>query len=179
MSALPKSVSHVCFVEEKTNCGKSSCRVCGGKGGRFEHGPYWYAYFTRADGSTGKVYVGRDRDTWAGLYRVDLKTGDIAGKAKAAPAPAPEPKTTPKTVTPRKKAGAIPSAWARIFTRAGANPKLACEILGVTPGTKLAEADVKRAYRAGMVANHPDTGGNEEKAKAIIAAFKFLEPFLT
>jgi len=30
-----------------------------------------------------------------------------------------------------------------------------------------------------MVANHPDTGGNEEKAKAIIAAFKFLEPFLT
>ena len=177
MSALPKSVSHVCFVEEKTNCGKGSCNVCGGKGGKFAHGPYWYAYFTRKDGTTGKVYVGRDRDTWAGLYTVDLKTGDVTGKAKTAPAPKPIP--SPKTVTPRKKAGSIPSAWARIFTRAGANPKLACEILGVTPGTKLAKADVKRAYRAGMVANHPDTGGNEEKAKAIIAAFKFLEPFLT
>jgi hypothetical protein len=46
-------------------------------------------------------------------------------------------------------------------------------------GAKLAKADVKRAYRAGIIANHPDKGGNEEKAKAIIAAFKFLEPFLT
>ena len=54
--------------------------------------------------------------------------------------------------------GTIPTARARIFTRAGANPKLACEILGVTPGTKLAKLDVKRAYRAGMVANHPDKG---------------------
>ena len=85
----------------------------------------------------------------------------------------------PKTVTPRKARGAIPTAWARIFTRAGANPKLACEILGVKPGAKLAKADVKRAYRAGIIANHPDKGGSEEKAKAIIAAFKFLEPFLT
>ena len=177
MSALPKSVHHVSFVEEKTNCGKPSCRVCGGKGGRFEHGPYWYAYFTRTDGSTGKVYVGRDRSTWGALNRVDLNTGDVAGKPKAAPAPKPIP--TPKTVTPRKARGAIPTAWARIFTRAGANPKLACEILGVKPGAKLAKADVKKAYRAGIIANHPDKGGSEEKAKAIIAAFKFLEPFLT
>jgi hypothetical protein len=66
-----------------------------------------------------------------------------------------------------------------IFACAGANPKLACEILGVTPGTKLAKATVKMAYRAGMIAKHPDKGGNEEKAKAIIAAFKFLEPFFT
>ena len=175
MSALPKSVSHVSFVEEKTNCGKSSCRVCGGKGGRFEHGPYWYAYFTRADGSTGKVYVGRDRSTWGALNRVDLNTGDVA----RIPNPAPKPIPTPKTVQAPKKRGAIPSAWARIFTRAGANPKLACEILGVKPAAKLAKADVKKAYRAGIVANHPDKGGNEEKAKAIIAAFKFLEPFLT
>jgi curved DNA-binding protein CbpA len=49
----------------------------------------------------------------------------------------------------------------------------------VQPGAKLAKADIKRAYRAGIVANHPDRGGNEEKAKAIIASFKFLEPFLT
>jgi len=175
MSTLPKSVSHVSFVEEKTNCGKPSCRVCGGKGGRFEHGPYWYAYFTRADGSTGKVYVGRDRSAWGALHRVDLNTGDVARMPNAAP----NPVSTPKTVKAPTKRGAIPSAWARIFTRAGANPKLACEILGVKPCAKLAKADVKRAYRAGMVANHPDMGGSEEKAKAIIAAFKFLEPFLT
>jgi hypothetical protein len=88
-------------------------------------------------------------------------------------------RVAPASVSPRKARGAIPTAWARIFTRAGANPKLACEILGVQPGAKLAKADVKKAYRAGIVANHPDKGGNEEKAKAIIAAFKFLEPFLT
>jgi len=51
--------------------------------------------------------------------------------------------------------------------------------MSVKPGAKLAKADVKKAYRAGIVANHPDKGGSEEKAKAIIAAFKFLEPFLT
>jgi len=41
------------------------------------------------------------------------------------------------------------------------------------------KADVKKAYRPGMIDNHPDEGGSEEKAKAIIAAFKFLESFLT
>ncbi len=44
-----------------------------------------------------------------------------------------------------------------LYARAGANPKLACEILGVKPGAKLAKADVKRAYRVGIVANHPDS----------------------
>ena len=66
--------------------------------------------------------------------------------------------------------GAIRQARTRILAR---------EISGVKPGARLAKADVKRAYRAGMVANHPDMGGSEEKAKAVIAAFKFLEPFLT
>ena len=51
--------------------------------------------------------------------------------------------------------------------------------MAVKPAAKLAKADAKKAYRAGIVASHPDKGGGEEKAKAIIAAFKFLEPFLT
>ena len=105
MSALPKSVSHVSFVEEKTNCGKPSCRVCGGKGGRFEHGPYWYAYFTRADGTTGKVYVGRDRSAWGILHRVDLNTGDVARMPNAAP----NPVSTPKTVKAPTKRDSLAS----------------------------------------------------------------------
>jgi hypothetical protein len=37
----------------------------------------------------------------------------------------------------------------------------------------------RRGYYSEPIGNHSDMGGNEEKARAIIAAFKFLEPFLT
>lgn len=181
---LPKTVKHVSFVPEKTNCGKGSCGTCGGT--RFAHGPYWYAYFHRPTGKMAKMYVGKDKDGWALAHGIDPATGNVLSatpktspaKAKAKVAPTRTPKTTtPATAAPKKSR--IPAAWAKIFTRGGCNPKLACAILGVSPKPPLSKALVKTTYKAAIFNAHPDRGGDPDRAKAIIAAFKYIEPFLT
>ena len=56
-----------------------------------------------------------------------------------------------------------------------------CAVLGV-PASATTE-DIKRAYRARLLATHPDRGGRREEAEAVIAAFRRLQhkrpnPFL-
>ena len=48
-----------------------------------------------------------------------------------------------------------------------------CAVLGV-PASATAE-DIKRAYRARLLATHPDRGGNREDAEAVIDAFRQLQ----
>jgi hypothetical protein len=47
-----------------------------------------------------------------------------------------------------------------------------CAVLGVS-ASATAE-DIKRAYRARLLATHPDRGGKREDAEAVIAAFRHL-----
>ena len=58
MAQPPKTARHFTFAHEKIACGKTSCRTCGGSS--FEHGPYWYGYYSHPNGSTGKVYIGKN-----------------------------------------------------------------------------------------------------------------------
>ena len=48
-----------------------------------------------------------------------------------------------------------------------------CAVLGV-PASATAE-DIKRAYRARLLATHPHRGGKREEAEAVIAAFRQLQ----
>ncbi len=48
-----------------------------------------------------------------------------------------------------------------------------CAVLGVR-ASATAE-DIKRAYRARLLATHPDRGGRREEAEAVIAAFRQLQ----
>ena len=48
-----------------------------------------------------------------------------------------------------------------------------CAVLGV-PASATAE-DIKRAYRARLLATHPDRGGRREEAEAVISAFRQLQ----
>lgn len=48
-----------------------------------------------------------------------------------------------------------------------------CAVLGV-PASATAE-DIKRAYRARLLATHPDRGGRREDAEAVIVAFQQLQ----
>ena len=48
-----------------------------------------------------------------------------------------------------------------------------CAVLGV-PASATAE-DIKRAYRARLLATHPDRGGKREEAEAVIVAFRRLQ----
>ena len=48
-----------------------------------------------------------------------------------------------------------------------------CAVLGV-PTSATAE-DIKRAYRARLLATHPDRGGKREEAEAVIVAFRQLQ----
>jgi hypothetical protein len=57
----------------KIACGKSSCRTCGGSS--FEHGPYWYGYYSHPNGSTGKVYIGKNLSEWCRQWGIDRATG--------------------------------------------------------------------------------------------------------
>jgi copper oxidase (laccase) domain-containing protein len=45
------------FVSQLINCGKHSCKTCGGK--TYRHGPYWYAY-RREAGRLKSHYIGRE-----------------------------------------------------------------------------------------------------------------------
>jgi hypothetical protein len=51
-----RRVAGWCYVLQLVNCGKGSCKVCGGW--RYAHGPYWYGY-RRVDGRMRSIYVGR------------------------------------------------------------------------------------------------------------------------
>ena len=53
MTAIPKGAT---FRQQLVNCGKSKCRVC--RGGRYRHGPYWYAFWMRKGRSSSR-YVGK------------------------------------------------------------------------------------------------------------------------
>ena len=48
-----------------------------------------------------------------------------------------------------------------------------CAVLGVS-ASATAE-DIKRAYRARLLATHPDRGGRREEAEAVIDAFRRLQ----
>ncbi len=54
-----------------------------------------------------------------------------------------------------------------------ATPKLACEILGLTPKPPIPAAEVQAAYRAAIVRAHPDKGGTNEQAAIIDGAYAF------
>jgi hypothetical protein len=56
-----------------------------------------------------------------------------------------------------------------------------CAVLGIRPSATA--EDIKRAYRARLLATHPDRGGKREDAEAVIGAFRQLQrkrpnPFL-
>ena len=48
-----------------------------------------------------------------------------------------------------------------------------CAVLGVQPSATA--EDIKRAYRARLLATHPDRGGRREDAEAVITAFRQLQ----
>jgi hypothetical protein len=169
MAQPPKTAHHFTFAHEKIACGKSSCSTCGGSG--LKHGPYWYGYYSHPNGSTGKVYIGKNLSEWCRQWGIDRATGNSAIATRP-----------PKTVTPPKpnkqgKKPSFPAAWAAILKRNTATPKLACEILGLKPKPPLPAAEVKAAYRAIIVRAHPDKGGSNEHAAIINAAYAFLKPF--
>ena len=45
------------YVLQLVNCGKHSCKVCGGK--TYAHGPYWYGH-RRIHGKMTSKYIGRE-----------------------------------------------------------------------------------------------------------------------
>jgi hypothetical protein len=53
MAGFPRDAT---FIRQHINCGKRRCGTCGGR--RYEHGPYWYAYWWE-DGRTRSAYVGK------------------------------------------------------------------------------------------------------------------------
>jgi len=100
---------------------------------------------------------------------VDPKIGDVI----AAPARKPIPRshmTQPK---------GMPQEWERIITRAGATPILGLLHLRCGSQATAQQGDREGCLPEAMVTHHPDKGGHEECAKAVIAGLKFLEPLLT
>ena len=166
MAQPPKTAYHFTFSHEKIACGKAGCRTCGGT--NLEHGPYWYGYFGKPNGTTGKVYIGKNLSAWCRQCGIDRATGDSTLVTRP-----------PKKMAPAKakKKPSFPATWGAILKRNTATPKLACEILGVTPKPPISARDVKVAYRAAISRAHPDKGGDNEHAVLINAAYEFLKRF--
>lgn len=170
MARPPKNVKTASFVREKIACGKGSCGTC--KGTKLAHGPYWYAYWTRKDGSTGKTYVGRDLAGWQQQYGVSAHLK----KQPRKPAPkTAKPPTAPKAKTKAKKPAPpkINPDWLKMTSRA-ATPLLAARILGVKPG--ITRNILTLAFKDRIKTAHPDRGGNTIEAAAVNAAYAMLKP---
>lgn len=139
---------HITFRREWVRCGRKSCKVCAGVKAQ-GHGPYWYAYAT-VRGKFGKCYVGKNRAAW-----------ERAREGARSPS-----NTQAQEGTPDQRA----------MLEKGATPKLAGRILGVTPGATLAE--VKAAFRKAISVAHPDKGGSNIAASAVVAAHAMLRKLL-
>jgi len=155
MANPPNGVTEFSFCLEAIACGKPTCRTC--EGTRFTHGPYWYAYFTKPDGRTGKVYVGKDRDGWC-------RTHGVGSRGSTAPLPAPAPKTA-------KATGADVDCERMLKLP---TPLLAAKLLGVKPG--ISRAALTASFRDAIRKAHPDKGGSHLRAAALNAAFAMLRP---
>jgi len=187
MSTPPKHATTGTLELEFTACGKGSCSRCGGT--RYKHGPYWYFYFQKPNGKTGKSYVGRDPLTWLtmhGATATNTKNPDViaalAGHqqptpAKAAPKTPKPAKAAPKTPKPAraapKKQPPLAKDHAEIL-KGSATPKCAARILGLQPGATA--RDLSKAYRAAMLIHHPDKGGTAGAAAAVNRAHEILKP---
>jgi hypothetical protein len=55
--ADPLHVGGVTYQQRMVRCGRDVCKKCAG--GRFGHGPYWYAFW-RSGQRTRSKYVGRE-----------------------------------------------------------------------------------------------------------------------
>jgi hypothetical protein len=166
MATPPKSARHFSYAEELVNCGNRYCRSCGGKrGGRFIHGPYWYAYYTKTNGDTGKVYIGRDLAAWKAKHEPKTQKQK---PPKTAPATKVKPKPKPKTTPPPKTR----PEWERMLK--DGTPVLAAKLLGVRPG--ITRGALTTSYRTAIKAAHPDKGGNAIHAAALNAAYAMLKP---
>lgn len=137
--------ARITFRREFVRCGRKGCKVCGQKNSK-GHGPYWYAYAT-VKGKFGKCYVGKSRAAWERAREGAPFVGNLAIQAG--------------------------TADQRAMLARGATPKLAARILGVTPGANGTE--VKAAFRRAIAVAHPDKGGNNTAAAAVLAAYNLIK----
>jgi hypothetical protein len=55
----PVHVGGVVYQQRMVRCGSDACRKC--VGGRYAHGPYWYAFWgEKGTGRTRTKYIGRE-----------------------------------------------------------------------------------------------------------------------
>jgi curved DNA-binding protein CbpA len=167
MARPPKTAKHFTYAEELVNCGNNYCRSCGGKrGGKFIHGPYWYAYYTKKNGETGKVYIGRDLKGWKAQHEPDTQKPPKTH-------PAARTTTTNRTKPKAKRPPKTQPEWERML-KPEATPMLAAKLLGVKHG--VTRAALTTTYRSAIKAAHPDKGGHPIHAAALNAAYAILKP---
>lgn len=184
MSTPPKHATRGTLELEFTACGKARCGRCGGT--RYKHGPYWYFYFQKPDGKTGKSYVGRDPLGWLNMHgtkATNTKNPNVIGALSGHQTTKPtRPATTPKQAKPTKakpakqtpkKPTTLAKDHAEIL-KSSATPKCAARILGLKPGATA--RDLSKAYRSAIRTHHPDKGGAAEAAAAVNRAHEILKP---
>lgn len=169
-AALPDNAT---FRYERVNCGKSACRRCGGE--RFEHGPYWYAYWEtggRKKPRMHKLYVGKagENATPEELRAFYAKrqarkrggTGSDTGTSGGGGAGGSTGNTSSGGTSSDcfGKRRPISDDFATIGSRQGVSFE-----------------EARRAYYEAIQREHPDKGGSVEQAKCINAAWDRIKRF--